>query len=679
MADIGIGASPMTFDVYLTDNNQNSTTNLRIYNAGDTNQTYWIDLDEDIRDFIYYNCSDDTFSNETYWCEGKTYNITAGDNLQVKLMFYIRTDYIGDITSYVYPKVQTGGSINIVLRVDVRVGIHQNSPPKYNNITTNFTTPVEYQQNLALQFNSTWTAPKVWEFSHPPPVDTVLFSSNYTSEWENTSVVNHSGSEYYHNIQNLPVGTFGHIWYANDTENNWNSTDLQTFTIQDTTPPIVKIQSPLNQTYATNLVWANVTLHEAGSWCGRNLDGNTNVTMTNSSGNWNNQMTGLSEGSHNVRVYCNDTAGNMNGSSANIVYFTVDTTPPTISNVTITPNTTTNGTLITINATITDALGVNSSTVKAYIQKPDETILSNITLSNVSSLYNGTWNTTGFSTGTYFVDINATDISGNQRKENNIATIVLSAESGAIGGNIINNTVSTVNNQTTVTVTTSSNTNVTLEITTNQTISNASVSVTEYSKNPAGSGFTLTALGKYIEIDVSPELENALKWTIIKIYYTDTEVSTAGLDESSLIIEYYNATYGNWTTYSTPFGIAPSCEVNTTANFIRANTTHFSVLGLFGSSPTTTTISSSGGGSGNGGSSMIIPTNTTITSSTTIPLTTVTPKGLEITTTTMFATPTKRQENLGITDIFSVNTRNALLLMMIMIIIFVIISVWKSP
>lgn len=491
------------------------------------------------------------------------------------------------------PQNVSGVPVIITFNVPWHINVLPSVPPQYSNIKTNFTSPLEYQQNLALQFNSTWTngTQSNTSFTYGPnyyPVDTILFSTNYTGQWRNYSVATNSSSEYYHSIQNPSIGTFGYIWYANDTKNNWNSTDLQNFTIQDTTLP-------------------------------------------------------------------------------------------TISNVTITPNTTTNGTIIAINATITDIRGVNSSTVKAYIQKPDETILANITLTNVNNLYNGTWNTTGFSAGTYFVDINATDVSGNQRKENNIATIVLSAESDAIEGNIINNTVSTVNNQTTVTVTTSSTTNVTLEITTNQTISNASVSVTEYSKNPAGSGFTLTALGKYIEIDVSPELENALKWTIIKIYYTDTEVSTAGLDESSLRIEYYNATDGTWTTYSTPFGNAPSSEVNTTANFVRANTTHFSVLGLFGSSPTTTTIPSSGGGGGGGGSSMIIPTNTTITSSTTIPLTTVTPKGLEITTTTIFVMPTKRPETLGIADMLSMNTRNALLLVMVMVIIFVPILVWKSP
>jgi hypothetical protein len=81
--------------------------------------------------------------------------------------------------------------------------------------------------------------------------------------------------------------------------------------LPDTTPPVLSIQSPLNQTYATTSIWANVTLNEVGSWCGRSLDGGANISLQNSTGNWNNPMTGLSQGGHNVRVFCNDTAGNM--------------------------------------------------------------------------------------------------------------------------------------------------------------------------------------------------------------------------------------------------------------------------------------------------------------------------------------------------------------------------------
>ena len=91
------------------------------------------------------------------------------------------------------------------------------------------------------------------------------------------------------------------------------------FEVYDMEPPLISILSPQNKNYSTNIIWANVTLSEAGSWCGRNLDSSTNVSMTNSSGNWNDKMRNLTDGSHNIRFYCNDTVGNIGIS--NTIYF----------------------------------------------------------------------------------------------------------------------------------------------------------------------------------------------------------------------------------------------------------------------------------------------------------------------------------------------------------------------
>ena len=93
--------------------------------------------------------------------------------------------------------------------------------------------------------------------------------------------------------------------------------------------PTITIQSPLNQTYNTSIIWFNVTLNEPGSWCGYSLDGTSNKTMTNSSGNWNAQNSSMTKGSHNVIFYCNDTAGNMNKTTSR--YFVVNASGPLIS------------------------------------------------------------------------------------------------------------------------------------------------------------------------------------------------------------------------------------------------------------------------------------------------------------------------------------------------------------
>ncbi len=124
----------------------------------------------------------------------------------------------------------------------------------------------------------------------------------------------------------LSLGSHNITVYANDTVGNWNSTSIY-FTI-DTTMPKITVLSPANTTYYNNTIWFNITLNKAGSWAGFSIDGRTNNTLTNSSGNWNLLNNSMSEGFHNVTFYANDTSNNMNTTS---VYFTIDTTMPKIT------------------------------------------------------------------------------------------------------------------------------------------------------------------------------------------------------------------------------------------------------------------------------------------------------------------------------------------------------------
>jgi hypothetical protein len=112
-------------------------------------------------------------------------------------------------------------------------------------------------------------------------------------------------------IATLAVGNY--IYFCNNTATqNYTTTQTQkTLVVSTVALPVITIQSPLNQNYSTNFVWANVTLDKTGSWCGRSLDGGSNVTMTNGNGKWYNFVNGLSFGRHNIKFYCNDTSGIM--------------------------------------------------------------------------------------------------------------------------------------------------------------------------------------------------------------------------------------------------------------------------------------------------------------------------------------------------------------------------------
>ena len=85
----------------------------------------------------------------------------------------------------------------------------------------------------------------------------------------------------------------------------------------DSTPPIISILSPENKTYDVNDISLTFTINESTSWIGYSLDGQANVTITG-----NTTLSGLSNGSHSLIVYANDTAGNTGASE--IIYFSVD-------------------------------------------------------------------------------------------------------------------------------------------------------------------------------------------------------------------------------------------------------------------------------------------------------------------------------------------------------------------
>ena len=143
------------------------------------------------------------------------------------------------------------------------------------------------------------------------------------------------------------------------------------------------VLSPQNTTYTTSSVPLTFLTREPASWMGYSLDGQLNVTVTG-----NTILSGLSDGSHSLIVYANDTAENM--SYSNIVYFTIDTIPPI---VTINPVTSpTDIAVQTVTGTFTEAnidrIVVNG--VNATLDKVAGTYSANIALVWGNNLINVT-------------------------------------------------------------------------------------------------------------------------------------------------------------------------------------------------------------------------------------------------------------------------------------------------
>lgn len=157
----------------------------------------------------------------------------------------------------------------------------------------------------------------------------------------------------------------------------------------DTTPPAISIIYPENKTYAIRDVPLTFIVSESTSWIGYRLDEQMNVTI-----NSNTTIVGLSDATHFITVYANDTAGNMGYSD--IVYFTVDTASPSIE-ILSPENRTYDTTDIPLNFTVNESV---SWTAYSLNGQANITITGNTTLS-------------GLSDGSHILIVYANDIAGN--------------------------------------------------------------------------------------------------------------------------------------------------------------------------------------------------------------------------------------------------------------------------
>lgn len=92
-------------------------------------------------------------------------------------------------------------------------------------------------------------------------------------------------------------------------------------TFPDTTSPSIDIDLQQNETYTTDIGFVTFTVDEETLWMGYSLDGQDNVTLTEKSIN----LTGLSDGKHNIIVYATDTAGNTG--TTGTISFTINKEP----------------------------------------------------------------------------------------------------------------------------------------------------------------------------------------------------------------------------------------------------------------------------------------------------------------------------------------------------------------
>ncbi|GAG27515.1 unnamed protein product, partial [marine sediment metagenome] len=228
-------------------------------------------------------------------------------------------------------------------------------------------------------------------------------------------------------------------------------------------------------------------------------------------------------GTYLVNITCGDTIDNA---SQLFNYTILDATKPIIYTVSVSPTKGAAGTLFNITANVTDGKEVKS--VIAYIQKPDENDTATITLGLNNELYNGTWNSSNKADGTYVIDIKANDTSDNEEEKENGAVIALSLYAQ---NTFINSSFNLTANESLV-INATSRTDTWLNITSDVNIT-SSVSIAKYSDNVMESVCPTisTELSKYIDIIFDNNTNENLSFVEVRVYYDDTEVSAASLQE----------------------------------------------------------------------------------------------------------------------------------------------------
>lgn len=129
-----------------------------------------------------------------------------------------------------------------------------------------------------------------------------------------------------------------------------------------------------------------------------------------------------------------------------------------------------------------------------------------------------------------------------------------------------------------------SNINTTLSITTNQNISNANITIAYSSSNPTNTSLSVPELGKYVDIAVDNTLQNSLSSIFITMHYTQSEIDSRNLNESTLSLYWYNNTLPEWQKLTTNMSWVYGTGVNTVDDYVWANCSHTSKYAVGGES-----------------------------------------------------------------------------------------------
>ncbi|MBI4167998.1 MAG: S8 family serine peptidase [Candidatus Aenigmarchaeota archaeon] len=444
------------------------------------------------------------------------------------------------------------------------------------------------------------------------------------------------------NITDLAANATGYpvIWYVNDTSDNWNKTNVWYYVIQKNTSSYTSIIPnstliELGSYFSLNSSSVDARI-ETRMYSNNSLE---NLTLRNSSTSTN-RFANISIATGIFNFSANASGNENYTSNATLEYVVlrfVDTTSPILAEGSLVPR------LVGINrnismSAVSDDYSANNATANIYNTTNASVVRLNMNyVTNIISGYiNRTtffalFNISGLSNNVFFVNVSITDVWGNQANYSLGNFTVSQSTTTALYSN------SSISVSTKMEINLSAELNITLNISSNSNTGTDAISVAYYKTNPSGTNDNAVTINKFSEISVGGLLNSTLNWIEMRIFYGSSDVPS-GYDESNLRI-YYNHPNGSWV----PFSGANTGGVNKTEKYVWANSTHFSLYGVFvmptcsdniqnqgeggtdcggpcvacASSPPASGGSSGGGGGGSSATTTTVTTTTTTTSTTT--------------------------------------------------------------
>ncbi|MCK5660501.1 MAG: hypothetical protein KAH86_04015, partial [Methanosarcinales archaeon] len=307
---------------------------------------------------------------------------------------------------------------------------------------------------------------------------------------------------------------------------------------------------------------------------------------------------GLADGAYVIRLNVIDEGYNTKSSSVNI---TIDNTKPTVTDISVSTSTPVINTSVNITARVSD-FNLNNSSI--FISGPNGFINNTPMTDPDDDVYSLDFTKiSGY--GRYDVTIIASDFVGNINDTETISFVTVMPP-------YVNESIDTTANNTTL-IDALGEANATLDLVTSSDTTGGTLNITMSNEMPPqlNQSFELSALGKYISLNPSGDLNANIAWAIIKIYYTDAELAASSLDETSLVLRYYNETSGMWELIG-PSGVNTNPVVidnYSYSGYVWANVSHFSYYGAggelegeAGNGDSGNSGGNSGGGGGGGGS-----------------------------------------------------------------------------